>query len=179
MSFEIGNRPHISAENIRQLLKTGGYRREIDGQSVVMPRHEALVFAIESAAEHDHLDLIKELIADGADVSATADPLIVACEMGHIHIVKYLLKCGSNINGRGRHSGETPLMAAASCGQANIVKYLLDNGADSTMQDTESDSKNALGWAQMGFAELNWPNSMPDDVRTGFNDVIVMLTEHQ
>jgi len=134
------------------------------------------VFAIEDAAEHDHLDLIEELVAEGADVSECADPLIAACEMGHGHIVRYLCDLGSDVNGRGRQ-GETPLMAAASCGHPAIVRLLLDQGANPTMHDTETESKDALGWAKMGFAELNWPDGMPTDVRNQFQEVISILTD--
>ena len=173
MSFESTRRHRISADNIREMLANGGYQREGVGP---VPRHEALVCAIEHAAEHDHLDLIEELIAEGADVSECADPLIAACEMGHIHIVRYLSDLGSNVNGRGRQ-GETPLMAAASCGHPTVVRLLLDHGADSTMHDTDSDSKDALGWAKMGFAEPNWPDGMPTDVRNQFQEVISILTD--
>ena len=173
MSFESTRRHRISADNIRQLLANGGYRREGIG---AVPRREALVFAIEDAATHDHIDLIEELIAQGADIAKCAAPLIAACEMGHIHIVRYLCELGSNVNGRGIQ-GETPLMAAASCGHPTIVRLLLDQGADSTMHDTETDSKDALGWAKMGFAEPNWPNGIPADVRDQFQEVISILTD--
>jgi hypothetical protein len=48
-------------------------QREVVG---AVPRQEALVFAIEDAAEHDHIDLIKELISEGADVTQCTDPLV-------------------------------------------------------------------------------------------------------
>jgi len=173
VSFESTGRHRISADNIRELIANGGYQREGVG---AVPRHEALVFAIEDAAEHDHIDLIKELVAEGADVSDCTDPLIAACEMGHIHIVRYLCELGSNVNGRGRQ-GETPLMAAASCGHPTIVRILLDHRADSTMHDTETDSKDALGWVKMGIVDPNLSNGMPDDVRLQFQEVISILTD--
>lgn len=173
MDFEKTNRPHITAENIRTMLANGGYRRETTNGFKEMPRHEALLFAIEDAAKHNHMDLIKELIAEGGDVSAVMGPLIGASEAGHRHIVEFLIASGANVNGRNRF-GETPLMVAASYGHADVVRYLLDQGADPTICDGGID---ALGYAKMGFAEYNRLGSIPNDVRARFNKVIAILAK--
>lgn len=178
MSSEPTDPFRATADNIRELLRNGGYQRERNGKVLAMPKEEALLFALETAAEHDHLALVEELIADGADVTATTEPLIIACEIGHMHIARHLIEAGMDINGRGCLCGETPLMAAASCGQVVIVKYLLEHGADVNMRDTESGAKDALEWAQMGLAEPNWPDGLPRDVQCRFNEVIAILTRH-
>ncbi len=176
MSAESNSRGHMSAENIREVLEAGGYQYQCDGKSTSMPRNEALLFAIEHAAEYDHLDLIQELVAEGAALSLSTGPLIAACEAGHIHIVKYLIQNGTDINGRGRLCGETPLMAAAGCGKALVVKYLLENGADPTMRDTEPDAMDSLAWAKIGYEGHGWLDGMPEDVCLEYQQVISMLS---
>ena len=53
--------PRVSAENIRELLANGGYQPLPDSP---MPRREAFVMALCDAAEHDHPELVRELIAE-------------------------------------------------------------------------------------------------------------------
>lgn len=173
MSFDSTRRYRISINNIRELLANDGYQREGTGP---VPRCEALMRAIEDAARYDHINLLKELVAEGGDATKCADPLIAACELGNLHIVRYLCDLGANVNGRGRQ-GETPLMAAAAGGELDVVRFLLSRGADSTMHDTETDSKDALGWAKIGFAKVNWPTGMSEAIRLQFEEIILLLTD--
>ena len=142
-----------------------------------MERDEALLVAIEDAAENDHLELIHELVADGARVSATCDPLIAACESGHIRIIECLVNLGSPVDMHGRF-GETPLMAAAGVGCLNAVTFLLAHGADPFKFDTGTEeTKNALGWAEMGLAQEKWDDSMPEEQKHEYKQIIHLLSK--
>ena len=166
--------PRVSAENIRELLANGGYQPLPDSP---MPRREAFVMALCDAAEHDHPELVRELIAEDPAAGESVEPLITALESHNNTISRLLLDHGAPINGRGGHSGETPLMAAAAAGYAVGVRMLLDCGADSSLLDGD-DERDALGWAQMGGAEHNFVGGMPDDARAAYAMIIQMLQTH-
>lgn len=53
----------------------------------------------------------------------------LAAAIGHENIVKKLLAAGADVNGKDSE-GATPMHYAANCGQMNVVQFLLDNGAD-------------------------------------------------
>ncbi len=50
-------------------------------------------------------------------------------EKGHLDIVKSLIKQGADINSENA-GGYTALMKSSSSGHLGIVKYLIENGAD-------------------------------------------------
>ncbi|XP_056007550.1 uncharacterized protein LOC125665455 [Ostrea edulis] len=66
-------------------------------------------------------------------------PLIVACEEGHVSIVKELVKAGADVNLRD-FRGNTPLKAASEEGHVSIVKELVKKGADVNMQNESGDT---------------------------------------
>jgi len=84
--------------------------------------------ALGIAAYHAHLDVVRLLVARGADVTRT-HALEAAAKTGHLDTVRFLLDRGADINlpcpGHG-----TPLHAAAYRGWLHIAGFLLDRGAD-------------------------------------------------
>jgi hypothetical protein len=159
----------ITSDNIRRLLASGGYQRQSDtGETRSMPHREALLFALCDAAEHHHLELARELIAEGADLRASVDPLIAACESGDLPIVQLLVEHGAEINARGQQD-DTPLMNAASHANLEVVQYLLKVGAERSPHD--------LKWLEMGAAAHNWPDGMSADVRYAYDAIRRLLTE--
>lgn len=90
--------------------------------------------ALHWAAFHDDLDMVKLLIAAGANVKvATAEgaitPLFMACQNGDGAIIEALLAAGADANARNAN-GTTPLMTAASSGSIDAVKVLLAHKAE-------------------------------------------------
>lgn len=61
-------------------------------------------------------------------------PLIYACHIGKMFMVKNALNNGSNVN-ETDEDGITPLHVAVSDGNIEIVQLLLDLGADKDVQD--------------------------------------------
>lgn len=89
------------------------------------------------AAEKGHVEIVRALVAAGADVNLVPDedfptmgasPLYAAAECGHVDVVRVLVSGGADVN---FICGDlsTPLIRAADEGYAEIVRILLEAGA--------------------------------------------------
>src|SRR5258708_20829466 len=92
------------------------------------------------AAYNDDLEMVKTLLAAGANVNATTregaiSPLFMACSNGNAAVIETLLKAGANANSV-KANGTTALMLAAASGNADAVKVLLDHGAGINSKET-------------------------------------------
>ena len=90
--------------------------------------------ALHWAARRGETDMVRMLIAAGANVRATTrlgnyTPLLVASETGHAAAIELLVAAGADIKGT-TAGGVTPLMLASASGQVDAVKALLARGAD-------------------------------------------------
>jgi len=100
------------------------------------------------AAEKGHTDIVKALLAHGADVnakephgaSAGATALMYAVVAGHNDIVQVLLTHGADVNARENKVGFTALMGAAYNGQTNAVQALVAHGADVNAKNNDGDT---------------------------------------
>ncbi|KAK7456361.1 hypothetical protein VKT23_010608 [Stygiomarasmius scandens] len=88
------------------------------------------------AAYEGHLDVVKFLLENGADVNAMGEmgelfgtALQAAASQGHLDVVKVLLEKGADINAVGEFYG-TALQAAALRRDLDVVKFLIGKGAD-------------------------------------------------
>ncbi len=95
----------------------------------------------EKLLEATHVDDVRELLIQGADVNYMDDqgrtPLKNAVKYNEKSIVTLLLQSGANANARGA-DGSTALHEAAAEGHVELVEILLGNGAD-------INAKNKLG----------------------------------
>ncbi len=91
-----------------------------------------------AAARRGHLESVRALIADGADVdyngsqwhqmpSGERPPLIGASRYGHLEIAKALVEAGANVNAKVPFE---PLAWAAARGHEEIVRLLIEAGGD-------------------------------------------------
>jgi ankyrin repeat protein len=97
------------------------------------------------ASLNGELDLVRELIAKGADINKPGwTPLHYAATHGRLEIMSLLLDDSAYIDAASPN-GTTPLMMAASYGTPAAVKLLLDQGADPTL-------KNQQGLTAIDFA---------------------------
>lgn len=85
------------------------------------------------AAHWDQLDVVKQLLAAGANAKAAnrygVTPLHEASLVADVAMMEALLKAGANPNSV-YGSGETPLMIAARTGHLDAVKLLVEHAAD-------------------------------------------------
>lgn len=91
--------------------------------------------AIYGAAQVGHVDLIRMLLLNGADIDVSNDqgstPLHVATDRIHHDAVRYLLEANASVAVR-NNDGETPLLRAARNGSLACASLLLAHGAPVT-----------------------------------------------
>ena len=81
---------------------------------------------IQDAAAGGDLDLVKQLVAAGADASGAVD---AAANDGQVHVLRWLVEdAGADVDEL--IDGMTPLMSAAEAGKAEVVRELIRLGAD-------------------------------------------------
>ena len=107
--------------------------------------------ALSLACLQDRPDLVKDLLANGADPNILggdgSTPLFVAAGTGNSEIVRDLLTAGAGSNARNA-IGQSPLMISATAGDNASISLLLDAAADARAIDAEG--RNALHWAVIG-----------------------------
>ena len=88
-----------------------------------------------TASQNGHLDVVRALIAKGADVNAKNDgltALLLASQAGHDDVVQALLDGGADVNAGGLG---TALMWASAGGHIHVVQSLIAKGADVNAKD--------------------------------------------
>lgn len=80
--------------------------------------------------EYGFLDILEELVARGCFIDAKdsfkRSPLMIACENGHVEIIRYLItSCKVPLKGFD-YAGNTILHLAAVNGRLEVVKYLVE-----------------------------------------------------
>ena len=58
-----------------------------------------------------------------------------ASYFGRLHVAKFLLECGSEVDIRSRNK-ETSLYMASSIGKLDVVRFLIEQGADIYVTDS-------------------------------------------
>ncbi|MCH8037725.1 MAG: ankyrin repeat domain-containing protein, partial [Proteobacteria bacterium] len=112
------------------------------------------------AAHAGRIDIVRLLIAKGADIGARAQggitPMHMAALGGHAGIVKLLLSLGADVNTLSS-SDSTPLHLAAREGHAKLVGLLLRRGAE------------------IDFRRYYGPTPLMEAARTGHIEAVAVL----
>ena len=133
---------HLSAQNgyssiVQCLLEAGSSTDKKDDYGFTPFRH--IAGAPASKLTDGHIECAKLLCAAKADCNVVCDygwtPLMKACEMGHLDLVKiFCEKSNVNINMK-ENGGETALDKASTKEFNEIIEYLLSQGAIESSQD--------------------------------------------
>jgi len=126
------------------------------GASTEWPEKGAKLLYI--ASKLGRIDIVKELLAHGADVNAKLPeteetPLMVAALKGQVEVAKLLLSVGANPRAESA-DGHTALHAAAHQGHSEIVKMLLAAGADVNADNAPDDYTPLLYASRAGRSEV-------------------------
>jgi ankyrin repeat protein len=117
-------------EAVRALIKAGVNINTPD-QSGRTP----LVAAVQCGQLAVLQELMKEnKIQENEDLELSRSLLILAAEWGHLDIVKYLIREGAEINYQCQ-DGSTALMRASATGYTKVVKFLIEEGAKVDHED--------------------------------------------
>ncbi|XP_014446781.1 ankyrin repeat domain-containing protein 29 isoform X2 [Tupaia chinensis] len=103
-----------------------------------------------------HIDCVKELVLQGADINLQREDggtaLLAASQYGHMQVVETLLKHGANIHDQ-LYDGATALFLAAQGGYLDVIRLLLSSGAK--VNQPRQDGTAPLWIAsQMGHSEV-------------------------
>ena len=107
------------------------------------------------AAAHNDTDIIRLLLAKGADPNAGPDAdssLFESINRRNIDALRALLDAGAKVDVKG-YNDETPLIAATKAGLGEFVKLLVERGADVNAQLKDGNTALHLAAAQ-GYANL-------------------------
>ena len=111
-----------------------------------------LLSPLHVAVKVNNCEAVELLIEAGA--KPRANVLRVACKLGHLSIVKYLVEqCGMDINENPRNE-QFPLLSAVAGNQLSVVRYLLDRGANVHLVSYPSGSNALDRAALLGHLEL-------------------------
>ncbi|MBQ9418839.1 MAG: ankyrin repeat domain-containing protein [Synergistaceae bacterium] len=94
---------------------------------------------------------------------------IAAMVINDKYILRYLVKCGANVNCRDVH-GRTPLLCAVSAGKSEVVEWLIALGAD-------VDCKAKSGYTALTYAALMFEENESHEHRKAISDIISSLLE--
>ena len=133
------------ADAVKILLNRGAdvAAKDHDGGTALL---NAVFFGYRDAAA----ELLK--YKQGIEAIDLNEAVLIAAGMGHIDIVKDMIKNQVSVNVIGRNN-RTPLMAAVKFGHVDMARLLVDNGSDPVPQD--SDGSTALSVAQeLGNQEI-------------------------
>ncbi|THA76043.1 ankyrin repeat domain-containing protein [Streptomyces sp. A0642] len=138
--------------------------------------------ALDLAAGRGHADVVRLLIAAGADPEqrvgeyAESTPLCLAAMSGHTEVVGALLDAGARTGAQGRR-GWVPLVLAATAGSEGYpetVDVLLDHGAD---VNAVMKGKTALDWAA-GFGRIPMVRHLLSRGATSSAEALTHTREH-
>jgi len=111
-------------QRVRELLKQGV---DVNCRAPSTGTVPAGTTALMLAAARDHLDVVKLLVANGANVNQADEgggtALIYAVWKGHKDVVAHLLEKGANVHAKTR-DGRTPLSVASQFGRTEIESML-------------------------------------------------------
>jgi len=119
-----------------------------------------------AAARGGSLDIVKALLANGADVNKAANDgvtaLYIAAENGHSDVVRALLANGANVN-KAANDGATPLYIAAHQGRYNVVELLLiESGMNSVAAVAAAEIAAQQGNEAVAGLLNAWSQGQPD-----------------
>ena len=90
--------------------------------------------ALRLASLHGHLPIVKYLVKRGSDIPTLNESMVLAAGNGNLSIVKYLVENGADIRADHDHA----LVFTAAKGELSVVKYLIQQGADVNAQNNQS-----------------------------------------
>jgi ankyrin repeat protein len=109
------------------------------------------------AAANGHVDVVKLLIENGADVNLKGEawygPLHAAAARGHIEVVKILLENGADVN---IFHQNKPLHNAAMNGHIEVAQILLAHGADINVKGTDEAAPLHTAVSNNQLAMVRW-----------------------
>ena len=145
-------------------------RAEAEGAArgrILQDRHGTQ--AMHEAARKGHVDAMRWLQAQGADVNARNDygstPMHLAAHYGHVDAMRWLQAQGADVNARDKKYGDIPMHDAAWNGQVDAMRWLQAQGADVNAQDDNGNTPmhraaerghvDAMRWLQAQGADVN------------------------
>lgn len=134
--YDKGNDIHFRNEIV---MRTAGYSNQLETLMELCENYSCDIRAqndsvLKYAAESGHIDLVKYCIKSGSNVNVSnGEPIIKSCIFGHINVVKFLVESGANY----KVNSNKPFCKACVYGHIQVVKYLLTLDIDINANSSE------------------------------------------
>lgn len=129
---------------IKKILKGSLFSKGVPVDSILNEEYRPMrgMTPLMCASMYGNLNIVKYLVANGADVNARETggentPLMFAAAHGKPDVTEYLISVGADVNAWNKIGENTPLMFATAHNYSEIVKLLLKNNADKKKKNKE------------------------------------------
>ncbi len=125
----------INKTNAEEYLESGSKEGRITQVAIALELGaKGNNVALKLASRNGHLEVVKYIIEQGADIHIDDDEALKLASRGHLDVVKYLLEQGADIH----IDDDFPLIEASAYGYLEVVKYLVSQGANIHAQDDDA-----------------------------------------
>ena len=156
----------VAHKMIRKAIKQGAFdevERLIGSDKSLLEMMTPFGTWLHIAASHGKLDIVRWLIAQGANVNAAGGsfegtPVHMAASKGHLEVVKYLIESDAILDVS--EPVRNPLFGAIYGGYTAVAKLLMDSGIDTSVSYTGENMTNmdavafAREWGRSDIIEL-------------------------
>lgn len=134
--YDKGYNIHFKNEIV---MRTAGHYNQLETLAELCENYNCDIcaqndYVLKHAAELGHIGLVKYCIKSGSNINVSnGEPIMKSCIYGHLDVVKFLVESGANY----KVNSNKPFCKACAYGHIQVVKYLLTLDIDINANNSE------------------------------------------